>query len=82
MAQVGGGTVQAVQEEADAVGAGEDQPVVGGEIGDGAVERAAVGGGANLNGGYLDGGGAQRSEARGKSVGLAFGARHHDALAE
>src|SRR5205823_2471528 len=33
-AQVGGGAVEAIEEEADAVGAGEDQPVVLGERGD------------------------------------------------
>ncbi len=59
-AQIGGGAVQALQEEAHAVGAGEDQPVVGGEVGDGAVERGVIGGGTDLDGGHLDGLGAQR----------------------
>ena len=40
LAQIARAGIEAVEEEAHAVGAGEDQPVVGVELGDGAVERA------------------------------------------
>ena len=80
--QVHGRVVQTFQEEADAVGAGEDQPIVGGKVRQRAVERAIVCGGTNLNGGHLNGLGSQGAKARGKGVGLAFGAGHHDAFAE
>ena len=56
--------VQVVEEEAHSVGAGEDQPVVGVEFGDGAIERRGVGGRADFDGGQFDHSGAERAEMR------------------
>ena len=76
-------TIQPLEEEADAVGAGEDQPVVLVELGDGAIERLQdrAAGWISMVGSSITSR-AQRAQPRGESAGLLAGARDHDALAE
>jgi hypothetical protein len=61
------------------VGAGEDQPVEGVEVGEGVVEGGEGSGVGQLDGGDEDGVGAEGAELVGECGGLAGGAGDEDA---
>jgi len=64
----------------DGVGAGEEEPVVGGECGDGIVEGLEGGWGFKGDGGDEDGLDAERAQALGELRGLVGRAGDEDAL--
>ena len=70
----------ATMEGFDGVGAGEDEPVVSAEAGEGGVEGSEGGWGDDLDGGDEDGGRAEGFELGGEVGGLVAGAGDEDAF--
>ena len=66
----------------DGVGAGEDEPVVGAETGEGGVEWGVGFGRGDLDSGDEDGGRAEGFELSGEVGGLVAGSRDEDAFVE
>ncbi|MCU1252324.1 MAG: hypothetical protein JWQ49_5353 [Edaphobacter sp.] len=74
--ELGGAAVEGF----DAVGAGEDEPVVGAEAGEGGVQGSEGGGGSDFDGRDEDGGRAEGFEACGEIGGLLAGPGDENAL--
>ena len=73
---------KAFPETLDAVGGGEDEPVVCAEIADGVVDAGVIFERLDVDGGELDDLGTEIGKLRGKPAGLFAGAGHDHAAAE